>query len=372
VSGDELLAAVIADPDDVDRRLVYADWLMAQGDPQGELIQLCERRRSHPDPSLDARIEELEAAYRERIAGELAQRVNFRIDCGLVTKIGTSPQIFAEHGERLLASHPLTQQLDIFFVSDAKPLAQLARVPALRGLRILHVSQNLGIDRRGPRMPFDELLASPYFEALQCFEVDSWKTEGNPHEAFAGWHAPRLQELSLFEVDEAPQILTGLARNQSIRLRELGITSRFPEGPSWLPALAAPAFERLETLYVTTGGLSTVTLLRDVELPLLTILAVEGCFPLGELCFPSLRKLRGGSITAPEFVELLERHPRLTALWINEMPAHDVNRALEHALALPSDHPLVCLELPWNDYRVDRRLLRRASRRFPREWHSRR
>ena len=34
----ELLAAIAADPDDPDSQLVIADWLLAQGDPRGELI----------------------------------------------------------------------------------------------------------------------------------------------------------------------------------------------------------------------------------------------------------------------------------------------------------------------------------------------
>jgi uncharacterized protein (TIGR02996 family) len=37
---EELLAAVLADPDDVGARLVYADFLMERGDPRGELIQV--------------------------------------------------------------------------------------------------------------------------------------------------------------------------------------------------------------------------------------------------------------------------------------------------------------------------------------------
>jgi len=37
---DELLAAIVAAPDDVDNYLVYADWLQSHGDPRGELIAL--------------------------------------------------------------------------------------------------------------------------------------------------------------------------------------------------------------------------------------------------------------------------------------------------------------------------------------------
>ncbi|MBA2544009.1 MAG: TIGR02996 domain-containing protein, partial [Deltaproteobacteria bacterium] len=50
VSDDQrLLAAIIESPDDDAPRLVYADWLQAQGDPLGELIQLQCRLAASPD-----------------------------------------------------------------------------------------------------------------------------------------------------------------------------------------------------------------------------------------------------------------------------------------------------------------------------------
>ena len=42
-SASELEAAILADPDNGDAYLVYADWLQAQGDPRGELIVLQHR-----------------------------------------------------------------------------------------------------------------------------------------------------------------------------------------------------------------------------------------------------------------------------------------------------------------------------------------
>jgi len=42
-SASELEAAILADPDNADAYLVYADWLQAQGDPRGELIVLQHR-----------------------------------------------------------------------------------------------------------------------------------------------------------------------------------------------------------------------------------------------------------------------------------------------------------------------------------------
>lgn len=51
-SGDELLAAVYANPSDLGLRAVYGDWLTQHGDPRGELIAL---QLSPPTPKSDAR-----------------------------------------------------------------------------------------------------------------------------------------------------------------------------------------------------------------------------------------------------------------------------------------------------------------------------
>jgi uncharacterized protein (TIGR02996 family) len=44
----QLLAAIAAEPDDESTRLVYADWLIARGDPRGELIVLDHLERTTP------------------------------------------------------------------------------------------------------------------------------------------------------------------------------------------------------------------------------------------------------------------------------------------------------------------------------------
>lgn len=43
-----LLARIAADPDEVEHYLVYADWLLEQGDPRGELIRVMERLEQLP------------------------------------------------------------------------------------------------------------------------------------------------------------------------------------------------------------------------------------------------------------------------------------------------------------------------------------
>jgi len=51
----ELLRAIVDDPDDVDAYLVYADWLQARGDPRGELVAVQVALERSPDAELLAR-----------------------------------------------------------------------------------------------------------------------------------------------------------------------------------------------------------------------------------------------------------------------------------------------------------------------------
>ena len=73
---DELLAAVLAAPDDDGPRLVLADHLAQRGDPRGELINLqLAREAGRSDPSTRARELELVAEGKERWLGRIAVAV---------------------------------------------------------------------------------------------------------------------------------------------------------------------------------------------------------------------------------------------------------------------------------------------------------
>lgn len=357
-SGEKLLAAVVADPDNVAARLVYADWLLARGDAQGELIQLCEQQRSGGDgPSLAAAIEHLHEDYGERIAGEVAHlATDYTLARGFVTRIQISAPNFAKHGERLLDRHPI-EELELKPV-NAQALARLARVPALARIRTLNLAQL--IDRQRP-MPLNELCSSPHLEALRRLELWLWQTDGDPAQAFASLRAPRLESLLLFDVDSAPQILIGLTQNQHVQLRGLEIGWR--ERNDWPAVLAAPAFDRLQHLRFAVEGESAGHLFEHARLPELVSLELGSRFPIARLCCPTLRRLRlAGPIDAHGFAGLLERHPQLRRLNVRTMDLADVEQALETALGLPSDHTLESLALPMIS--AEPQLVARARARF--------
>jgi uncharacterized protein (TIGR02996 family) len=358
----ELLAAVIAEPDDVNHRLVYADWLMAHGDAQGELIQLCERRRTSGDATLDAGIQQLQDAYGERIAGEIAQLADgYTLDRGFVTRVQMAAPTFAKHGERLLASAPI-EQLELKPV-NAKALARLARAPALRGIRSLRIGQIIGHTRP---MPFDGLCSSPHFEALRRLEVWTWQTEGKSRAAFAKLVAPQLERLFLYEVDSAAQILEGLARNESVQLRDLEVCLRWRS--SWSPAFSAPAYERLRTLTLDSNGPAVGRLFVGATLPQLCSLELGDDVPLELLRFPKLRRLGlgGGAYERGWLPKLLAQLPQLELLRVWQLEAPELNATLEAALRLPSNTRLAGLILP--SHGADPQLAAEVAQRFGRDY----
>lgn len=79
----ELETAILANPDDEATFLVYADWLIAQGDPRGELITTQHGMRGQSDPvkfmTFKKREEALRAAHLPSWLGETAAKALHRI-----------------------------------------------------------------------------------------------------------------------------------------------------------------------------------------------------------------------------------------------------------------------------------------------------
>jgi uncharacterized protein (TIGR02996 family) len=360
--GQALLAAIIANPDDVAARLVYADWLLAHDDARGELIQLCEQRRSAPDPAIDARITELERSFAERIAGEVAQLASsYTLARGFVQRIEMAAPTFAKHGARLLATHPI-EQLDLKPVNP-QALARLARADALRRLRVLRLGQIIGKTRP---MPFDDLCASEFFDSLEQLEVWTWTIDGKPEAAFARLRAPNLTRLRVYEVEGSPKILAGLARNEQVRLHHLSVDRRRRE--SWPSVFGGEGFEQLRSLALDIHGADASKLIDHANLPALRSLELDDDIEIDRLNFPKLRRLSLGEVEcdAKSFARLLARMPDLQALRMWRLSGFEVARAVEIAMDLPPDHPLQVLSLPIDDPELAARLESRFSNDFHR------
>lgn len=139
----DLIAAIVADPDDRDARLIYADWLSRAGDPRGELIHLELARQTMPegDDNHDVIVARIDQIVAEHYAALLAPvwslqipDVRYKLHLGLPASVAGSTEAIAAASVRLSAKAPLVTRLEIDMQFSLKPLVSstvLARATAL-------------------------------------------------------------------------------------------------------------------------------------------------------------------------------------------------------------------------------------------------
>lgn len=149
-----LLAAAIVDaPRDLDARAVYADWLLEQGDPRGELmlVQLELARlvatKTRGKAKLQRREKEILAVHRRHFFGTLAteQAAGFdRVLVELVNGFFTTAKLPAEDALRTLLeleSSRFLEQLEVACTTLAPITEVLAVRPLPRSLRRLRIAR---------------------------------------------------------------------------------------------------------------------------------------------------------------------------------------------------------------------------------------
>lgn len=109
-----LLQTILADPDDLDARLVYADWLDQQGDPRGELIryQIAAKGVPEGDPrrrELEERIRALLQTHEATwIAPLPVPVVSWAFGCGFIEEVQVGdPATIADVTAALRPYHPI-------------------------------------------------------------------------------------------------------------------------------------------------------------------------------------------------------------------------------------------------------------------------
>ncbi len=178
---DELLAAIVAHPDDVSRRLVYADLLEERGNPHAELIRLQLTEPNHP------RVAELLTTTWSTFAGELAPYAgHWAFARGFVEKVQMTIAAFARDGERLFSTYPL-QELHIRQSYTARQLDQLAKAKGTRLVRKLRLYSIHSLSLSP--------LAQADFASLQELEV--LVCAENHAQLFGSLVAPRLETLRI-------------------------------------------------------------------------------------------------------------------------------------------------------------------------------
>jgi len=243
--GTELLAVVLANPKDKAARLVYADWLVEQGDAQGHLIQVSEALWAM-DPNDAQRRELQEEAFKlsqhfgARIAGEASRlAANYRLWRGFVDQVAMSAASFATHFERLLEQHPIRSLR--LSPANAGALERLARTPALARLRGLELVRHSGASPLS-LMP---LFLSPHLTALEALDIFHWDAGEDAFSAFASLEAPRFKHLKLYKVTPIDDVMAGLAANASLKPQSLELQAdQGFDGRAFL----SPCFEQLRWL----------------------------------------------------------------------------------------------------------------------------
>jgi len=152
--GQPLLDAVLADPDDVDARLVYADWLTEHGDPRGEFIHVqCAlgrplvnaSGRAWARPTFEGDPKELEKRERKLLAEHQKTWVapfratvrTWNWSCGFVDRVVADCAAFLAGAHGLFAETPVTAaKLTAIKPPMIHTLAEQPTSAKLRGLDI--------------------------------------------------------------------------------------------------------------------------------------------------------------------------------------------------------------------------------------------
>ncbi len=280
---DDLLAAILAAPDDDGPRLVYADWLQEQGDLRGEFIETAILAETLPDgdPRRDACRDRLNAMWRdegERWAATLGSQITWKR--GLVGWLGMERRhaqagaailrgtclrdlqlnepFGADDVTRLVAMLPHMRLTKLFtgFGVARDEIRRLLASPALAGLRIADVFVEGGADAI-----VEAAVRLPLLEELVV-------RGGGPSDAAA--HAIATSAtLSAVFLDYGGITWTGAAAMlrapslRSLRLRRHALAAGIEA------FLAAPGLERLETLGLAANALDADAIRAIVHAPAL-------------------------------------------------------------------------------------------------------
>jgi uncharacterized protein (TIGR02996 family) len=273
--GAELLARVIAAPDDDEPRLAYARWLSEQGDPRGEFIAAqCRLASDRPNPQrrkeLAARAQELGQALRKALAAEVKHAADhWEIRRGFVDEVRADAARLLERWEGLFASAPIRRvtlwgvkaahvkelvatgilgrlvNLSLHGKLGEKGVRALAEAPALASIRKLNLA-GCGLGDAGVAA----LVASPY---LACTQLTLRENQITDEGAQALADAPALASCrALFLArnelgDDAVRALAGSSYLSG--LEQLGLGGNEGIGEDGIEALLAPGvFPRMRRL----------------------------------------------------------------------------------------------------------------------------
>ena len=183
MSEQDLLAAIVANPDDLDARLVYADFLESRGDSRGELIQLSvqlARGVTKNRKAIDARVYELLQQQITELT-KLAPGAAFGFDRGFAVAMTGHMPTATNYVDELLARAPLLERIHLT-VHGQTDRVQLARPDDNRLVaraRALHIRGRHAGNTRGARGPIGDMrgLAAVPFVRLEALRLEVLRTK---------------------------------------------------------------------------------------------------------------------------------------------------------------------------------------------------
>ncbi len=317
-----LLEAIARDPASDAPRLVYADWLSAQGDPRGEFIVLQCRLAAAPDDEARRKLRIAENRLLGQHGGEWSAPVRDLTGADPVFRRGFVDEAslpLAQLGMLgpLLEAAPLLRHLRVdavHFDCPAKELASLRSVPALaqlesldlrarisvaaaevlggcehlRGLRQLRFTSTLVRDDTQTAGPSAQessdaagvLARSPVLSGLRDLDLHGWMLLGSGVQALleAPWPLDTLDLSYCFYVTAREGAAALASSTRPPTLRVLGLAGIQPDEQGCAALSQAPCLAGLESLDLERGqfGIPRATaFFAEPRLPALTRLRLE-------------------------------------------------------------------------------------------------
>ncbi len=259
--GDDLLAAILADPDDDEPRLVYADWLVERGDPRGEFIHVqCALARDHQKRgALIARERALLAAHGAEWLAPLHQWTTKGIfRRGFVDEVRIGAPHFPRLAERIVHTLPL-QSLVVHGLESRDVALHFTGVSQLRQLRRLQITARIPLAHGAVRV----LAEAPTLRSLERLSLAGCAIGDGGLARLVSGRFRHLSALDLAANGLEPMGIAMLADSEAFpALRELALADPF--GPRGIAALVeSPLGHQLArlTLHAAAGhqGLRSIS-----------------------------------------------------------------------------------------------------------------
>ncbi|GEM_PF-5387401 len=286
----QLLDAISAAPGADAARLVYADWLLASGDPLGELIvaQLSQCGQAD-DPVLDRRIAQLISVHQTELLGDLPlSKPVFRR--GFIEGADITALDFTRLGAGLFERLPLLAELTIW-LEDQGATAEVLESPLLGRLRALTLRYGRGVQIESLALNpaigslrdlaltgcglgshgCQALAQSPHLASLRSLEVGSDELgAGGARALSAARFAPSLRSLRLWKTRLGAEGLSALRTFPALERASLGFNgltfSAVQEFAQRMPTLRELSLRGNRLGSAAIGALAPLTLRRlDLE-----------------------------------------------------------------------------------------------------------